>query len=388
MRNLLIKNARITTPDEILEQASLEVVDGIIKNISTHYSSASENLFQTIIDAQGSYVLPGIIDIHTDAIEKEISPRPGANFPIEIAFRELERRMSGCGITTVYHSLYLGYYAAEVNDTMDRKQMFETVSQLCKTNTIIDNKIHLRFEVTGVEEYMTCLDLIEKGCVQMLSFMDHTPGQGQYGLEKYSKYLKSSGYSEAAIREKIEESLNQPRLSREQMETISYICAQNNIPIASHDDDHPDKVAFMHGLGATICEFPINLEAARKGIDLSMFTVGGAANVLRGGSLSGNLHVEEAIRAGMVNTLCSDYYPPAILHSIFRLHQTAGIPLHETVKLATLNAAKAARIATEKGSIEPDKDADLIIVDFENGTPWVTHTILKGRPVAQAALNI
>lgn len=385
MKEFLIQNAQIVTPESVLPAASLLVRNGKIEEI---YENGSETYHDIpIINAQGQYLLPGLIDIHTDAIEKEIHPRPGANFPIDVAFRELERRMSGCGITTVYHSMYLGYYAAEENDTIPRKDFFEAVNKLCKSSTIIDNRIHLRFEVTGVNEYQTCLELIENGCVQMLSFMDHTPGQGQYGLEKYSKHLHSKGLSEEEIAKACEESLNQLRLSKEQMQTISYICQQYDIPIASHDDDNAAKVEMMHALGATICEFPINQEAARKAIELQMPTIGGASNVLRGGSLSGNLHVQEAIEARLVNTLCSDYYPPAILHAIFKLWREGSLSLPEAAQLGTLNAAKAANLH-HKGSIEPGKDADFIIINVMDGVPVVTHTFLNGKLVAQANFGI
>lgn len=383
MGDQIIKNALIVTPDALLAEGWLLIRNGIIESLAENNVPVVAPGVPTM-DAGGKMLIPGIIDIHTDAIEKEIHPRPGANFPINVAFRELERRMSGCGITTVYHSLYLGYYAAEENDNMPRKQLFETIGNLCRSNTIIDNRIHLRFEVTGIKEYKTCIELIKQGYVHLLSFMDHTPGQGQYGLEKYIQYLRTQGISEKEIEQHCQESLRQPRLTKEQMLEISDLCRKNGIPIASHDDDHAEKVSQMHSLGATICEFPINEVAARKGVELNMPTVGGASNVLRGGSLNGNLHIQQAIEAKLINTLCSDYYPPAILHSIFKLYQDNSLTLPEAVKLGTLNPAKAGGLADCKGSIEPGKDADIILVDLEEGVPLVTHTFLKGNLVAQA----
>jgi alpha-D-ribose 1-methylphosphonate 5-triphosphate diphosphatase len=386
MKDLLIQNAQIVSPEAVIADASLIVHGGLIEAILDE-KSINRDHFAKVIDAQGQYLLPGIIDIHTDAIEKEIHPRPGANFPIEVAFRELERRMSGCGITTVFHSIYLGYYAAEDYGEIDRRLLFNEINELCRSHTIIDNRIHLRFEITGVEEYQTCLDLIEAGCVQMLSFMDHTPGQGQYGMDKYSKYLRAQGKTEAEIEIACAESLQQERLSEAQMKAISSVCRQYNIPIASHDDDNPGKVASMHRIGATICEFPINFEAAQHAIELGMPTVGGASNVLRGGSLSGNLNVQKAIEARLINTLCSDYYPPAILHALFKLEKIGSLRLPEAVQLATLSAAKASGMAKEKGSIELGKEADLILVDLSTGIPVVTHTFLKGKTVAQAGFR-
>jgi alpha-D-ribose 1-methylphosphonate 5-triphosphate diphosphatase len=143
----------------------------------------------------------------------------------------------------------------------------------------------------------------------------------------------------------------------------------------------------MHGMGVNICEFPINLETAEHAINLGMHVVGGASNILRGGSLTGNASMTEAVTKGVVDTLCSDYYPPAILHSIFKLHQQEGLTLPDAVKLASLHPAKAAGIASQTGSIEEGKDADLLIIKMIDNIPMVTHTIVRGNVVSQAALK-
>jgi alpha-D-ribose 1-methylphosphonate 5-triphosphate diphosphatase len=132
-----------------------------------------------------------------------------------------------------------------------------------------------------------------------------------------------------------------------------------------------------------ICEFPVTLEAAGKATSLGIPVVGGASNVLRGGSTGGNLDITEAIQLGLVDTLCSDYYPSAILHAIFKIYNQKILNLQEAVKLATLNPAKAVKIDKYTGSIEKNKDADLIIVDMVDQLPLVTNTIVKGRIVSQ-----
>jgi len=141
-------------------------------------------------------------------------------------------------------------------------------------------------------------------------------------------------------------------------------------------------------LGVDICEFPINMETAMHAAKLGQFVVGGASNILRGGSLSGNLNIQDAVLNGSVNGLCSDYYPPAILHSIIKLNQECGMPLPQSVNLATLNPAKATGLNKHTGSIEKGKDADLLIVKIVDGLPMVTHTIVKGKVMAQAANTV
>lgn len=385
MESFLIYNTHIVTPEEIIPFGSVEIEEGKIVAVNRETPLPTDRgAFSDSLNAEGKFLMPGLIDLHTDAIEKEIHPRPGANFPIDIAFRELERKMSGCGISTVFHSIYLGYHAAEQHDTISRVHLFEAVAQLCRSKTILNNYIHLRYEITSSKDVGTCLSLIEKGYVQLLSFMDHTPGQGQYGGDKYRQYLRADGKSEAEIERIFQERINRNRVSQAELERIAQACLQNQIPIASHDDDHAAKVIDMHRLGCTICEFPINSEAAHQGRLLDMHTVGGAANILRGGSLSGNLDVQEAVEARLIDTLCSDYYPPSLLHAIFKLEREKSLSLPEATRLATLHPAEAAGLGSTKGSIEAGKDADLILVGLIDGTHVVSHTFIQGKLAARA----
>ncbi len=389
MHNILIHNAKIITPDTIINPGLVWVKNGKITDFAPGMSTLVGQEAFEIINANGQYLLPGLIDIHTDAIEKEISPRPGANFPIDAAFRALERKMSGIGITTVYHSMYLGYYKADLDNrsAYSRAMMFRKMGALCQEPSIINNKIHLRFEITGVREFDLCQELIEEGCVQMLSFMDHTPGQGQFGLEKYRNELVKEGKSYREIEEILKDLASTPRLTDEQMSVIIEKCKRYHIPVASHDDDSPEKVSKMKAMGANICEFPINKPAAAKGVMLEMPTVGGASNILRGGSLSGNLNIQEAVEEGLINVLCSDYYPPSLLYATFKLAFDQSVSLNKAINLSTINAAKAAYLGGNKGSIEVGKDADLILVKMVNQTPVVTHTMVGGQLVATAVLK-
>ncbi|HEY9001713.1 MAG TPA: alpha-D-ribose 1-methylphosphonate 5-triphosphate diphosphatase, partial [Mucilaginibacter sp.] len=338
----------------------------------------------------GSILMPGIIDIHTDALEAEIVPRPGADIPVAVALRELERKMSGCGFTTVYHSIHLGYSTAEEHSRskISRKEVFEEVARLAQGSTLINNKIHLRFELTGIHAYETCFELMDQGCITMLSVMDHTPGQGQISKEHAIKFFQSLGKTEEEAIQQMNDRLSAPIIEGQKLEAMIAHAQKLHIPVASHDDDTVEKVNYMHSLGVDICEFPINMETAERATEIGMHVVGGASNVLRGGSLSGNLVVKDAIMNNVLDTLCSDYYPPAILHSVFKLHFENGMPLNVAVNLATLNPARAAEIDHYTGSIEKGKEADLILVKLEDNLPMVTHTIVKGQVVAHATFKI
>jgi len=384
MASFIINNTTVVTPFEVLNNTSVLVEHGIITHIAQQIDPKASD---TVIDGSGAILMPGIIDIHTDAMDAEIVPRSGADIPIEIAFRELERKMSGCGFTTVFHSMHIGYSSAEIHSRSkySRNEIFETVYKASQGNTLINNKIHLRFELTGVDAYDTCFELMDKGYIALLSVMDHTPGQGQITREQAVKFMMKMGNTEAEAWETIETQSNQPIISGEKLEALIKHAQKLHIPVASHDDDSVEKVDYFHGIGVNICEFPINMPTALHAAKLGMHVVGGASNILRGGSLSGNLSMKEAVLQGAVDSLCSDYYPPSILHSVFKLYNEESLPLHEAVNLATLNPAKAAGIAHHTGSIETGKDADLLLVKLVNNIPMVTHTIVQGHVVAQAS---
>ena len=386
MSSLFIKNARIIEPKNVIERGHLRIKEGKIVDFGDLLADENEQ----IIDAKGSILMPGIIDIHTDALDGEIIPRPGADFPIEIAFRELERKMSGCGFTTVYHSMHLGYRSAEYNSRSKykRSEVFETIHNASKGNTLINNKIHLRFELTGVEAYQECLEYIEKGFIQMLSIMDHTPGRGQHNKEWFMKMVLANGKTEEQGLEELNERLNRPLIDGEELEKMIKLAKEKGLAVASHDDHTIEKVDYMIKMGVDICEFPITMEVAKYATSLGQYVIGGASNILRGGSLTGNLNMTDAVLEGAIDSLCSDYYPSAIIHSIFKLHQKHGLGLSEAVNLATLNPAKAVGIDGDTGSIEKGKDADLILVKLIDDLPMVTHTIVKGKIAVQTPQEI
>jgi alpha-D-ribose 1-methylphosphonate 5-triphosphate diphosphatase len=383
MNNLLIKNAQVITPYGVVSGGSVWIEAGQVRQAGTISEPVPHT--EQVIDAEGAYVMPGIIDIHTDAMDAEIVPRPGADIPVAVAFRELERKMCTCGITTVYHSLHLGYESAELQSRSryTRAEIFNLVHGCATKPTLIRNKIHLRFEVSGVHAYEQCLDLLRDGRIDLLSVMDHSPGQGQFTKDKFKEYMMAIGKSEAQYLEELQARTNRPKVEGDQLETLVRVARQQDIPVATHDDDTIEKVDGMLALGVSICEFPINMKTAKYASRMGMHVAGGASNILRGGSLSGNLDMTEAIREGAVDTLCSDYYPAAILHSVFKLHRDGVLPLHEAVNLATLNPAESVHLDKTLGSLEPGKAADLLIVRLQDGLPMVTHSMVGGVMVLQ-----
>jgi len=385
MSTLLIRNGAIVTPDSCLQSVDLLVKDGHIAEVSSRAVLTADQ----VIDAAGKFVMPGIIDLHTDALESEITPRPGANFPLEVALQEIDTKMLSCGITTVYHSIHLGYKDADVHSKSKytRKQIIEATSKFARESALCNSKIHLRFEITGTHALDTLEDMMENGVIDLLSFMDHTPGQGQYPREQFIKNQTSKGFTEEQATEELERRQSRSKVSREDLKRITKRANELGIPVASHDDDRPELVQKNFEMGLTISEFPINVETAAKATALGMQVLGGASNVLRGGSLSGNLCMTEAIKAGFLDGLCSDYYPPSIYHSIFKLHREEGLTLPQSTNLATLTPAFSAGIQANKGSLEVGKDADIILVELKGELPRITHTIVNGQLVFASQSN-
>jgi alpha-D-ribose 1-methylphosphonate 5-triphosphate diphosphatase len=383
MNTWLIKNANVITPDGVMERGTIWIGDGKIREVREVASPAAQA--GQILDAGGAYVMPGIMDIHTDAMEAEIVPRPGADIPVAVAFNELERKMCACGITTVFHSLHLGYdHAEEISRSKySRDEIFHEVKRAAAGPTLIHNKIHLRFELTGIGAYDQCLDLMRDGYVDLLSVMDHTPGQGQIRKEYYKTFLLAQGKSEAQMDQLIEERIAWPKVEGERLQAMVDFAKKRNIPVASHDDDTIAKVDAMLALGVDISEFPINMETAAYATRLGLYVAGGASNVLRGGSLSGNLDMTGAIRERVVGILCSDYYPGAILHSVFKLHLEHGMPLNDAVNLATLHPAESVGLDVETGSLEQGKRADLVVVQLRDSLPVISKVMVNGKWVLQ-----
>jgi alpha-D-ribose 1-methylphosphonate 5-triphosphate diphosphatase len=375
---LVIENARIVTPNGILDGAALIVREGRIAGIG---SAPSANGCIRI-DAAGAWLMPGFIDLHSDALEKDMEPRPNTRFPLDIVLFELDKKLAACGVTTIFHSIAFaeGEIGVRCNDTA--AAVIERIAETADRMTV-DTRIHARFEITDRAALLPLQALLNQGKIHLLSLMDHTPGQGQFrAVEAFENYYgrvygKSKDEVEAIINRKV----NAQQDAAERLDAMISLCRSLGVPLASHDDDSAAKVRWLQERDITISEFPVNMEALKAAVDAGLRVCLGSPNVLRGASQGGNLSAREAIEAGYGDILCSDYAPMTILHAVFAIEKVGLLPLHAAVRMATLHPAEAVGIAGEKGSIEEGKAADLILVMHDGGIPRVLKTYVAGREV-------
>ncbi|MGA7576562.1 MAG: alpha-D-ribose 1-methylphosphonate 5-triphosphate diphosphatase [Desulfobaccales bacterium] len=375
---LVIENGQVVTPEETLKGASLKIESGMIAEIK----AGKINSGAPRLDARGGYVLPGFVDLHSDALEKEIEPRPGTFFPNNIAIIELDKKLAACGITTIFHALSFAEGEIGVRSNKMATQIITDIIRLAP-QLKINTRVHARYEITDALAVPYLEELLRSGGIQILSFMDHTPGQGQFkevaSFKNYfsAVYEKTDGELDKIIDQKL-----LARASRHSLiERLATLAKSLNIPLASHDDDCAAKIRWLREMGIGISEFPVNLEALQAAREAGIYVCLGAPNALRGNSRLGNLSAREAIFSGLADIVCSDYTPMAILHVVFTLHHLGNLPLHQSVNLVSLNPARAVGLADRLGSLETGKRADLIVVDASGEVPRIIKTYVAGGEV-------
>jgi alpha-D-ribose 1-methylphosphonate 5-triphosphate diphosphatase len=373
---LYLSNARVVLPHMTLEDGAVVIRHGVIESIapSSMPSDARE------INLAGGLLMPGMIDLHCDALEKEVEPRPGVHFPLRLACAQADRRNAAAGITTVYHSLSFANHELGVRNNTIAAEIVRAMHDW-QPHALVDNRMHLRYEVTDTTAPPILADLMTAGFAQMISFMDHSPGQGQFkDVDAFRSYLSrnyktSDDEIERIIEAKKESSIG--TMSR--IKELIVIAKQCGIAIASHDDDTVEKLDLVAQLGVTISEFPINLETAKAARARGVSTLFGAPNILRGKSQSGSMRALDAVINDVADCLCGDYSPAALLPSTLRLIELADIDLHQAVALVTKNPARAAGLM-DRGEIRIGQRADLISVRTIGGVPQAEKVWVAGVP--------
>jgi len=384
---IAIKNGKIITATGVLDNQILIIDKDRIQGI---VNALPKIPMDQIIDARHHYIAPGFIDIHNDKIEQFICPRPTSIMNFDLAMNECERELLLQGITTIYHSLALfkdNFFGTSPLRTKENvMKLADLIQKRFEQSNLIRHRFHLRIEIDNLDSYDIAKTMILNHKVHEISFMDHTPGQGQYkNLEIYEKTISSYKGKEIetlGFDGVLNYHENKQTLSFEQLKELTELAHQNKITVASHDDDSLEKLMLNKKINVDISEFPITLEAAKHAKKLGFKTVAGAPNILLGGSHSGNMNASHAILENCIDILCSDYYPAAMLHSVFIMNQKEHVPLHEMINKVALNPASAMNINEDYGSIEIGKKADLLLINFENNFPVINQIFVDGKIVS------
>lgn len=369
-----LSDLKIVMFDRVIERGSVKIENGLISEISDKPVAGG-------FAGDGLTLMPGFIDMHGDMIERELEPRPRVDMPTEIAFRELDRRLAGAGVITAYAAVSFTSGAAD-GQMRSFEHTGNVIRQLhaVRDQLRVDHRVHARFDITFENAFSVIKTLIEDKALDLVSLMDHTPGQGQYrNIERHISHVAhmrgiSRDEAQALVERKIEDRQQPADVLATTLHQISELCHANKVILASHDDDTVEKVSLMHSLGVAISEFPVDIVAAKEAHACGLANAMGAPNALRGQSYSGNLSAREAHSAGVLDILASDYHPSSILPAILIMAETDPDGLSGSVRLATSNPAKALKLS-DRGVIEVGKRADLVIAE----TSSMGHVVTSMR---------
>lgn len=368
----LLQNARLVLLDEIIPDGCVLIENGVIAAFNPSDTNSDQS-----IDLHGQYLLPGLIDIHSDVLEKEVEPRSGVLFPADAAVEMADRRCASTGITTQFHGIAFGGAKQGARSNELVSELAKTIKD--KTNSLIDNRILLRYEIASPDSFQPLMECMQSRYCDLISLMDHSSNTAAYkDIEAYlikHKLIEWSGEIPDYI---LDEPVRLQALER--VQTICRTAKKMGIPIGSHDDKTLMRLETMEYFGMSISEFPVVEEVAHKATEMGIFCVMGGPNAVRGGSHLNWLCASEAAQKGIVQCLCSDYHPAILLTALFTLANKNILPLPNAVKLGSYNPAKAAQL-DDRGMIAVGKRADLISVMMIDDLPKVTHTWVKGMEV-------
>jgi alpha-D-ribose 1-methylphosphonate 5-triphosphate diphosphatase len=375
MTELTIRGAQVLLSDGAIAPTDVVIADGLIQELGGPAAGR-------ILDVDGLLLLPGIVDLHGDAFERQIMPRPGVHFPIDLALVDTDRQLAANGITTAFHGLTWSWEPG-LRGRDSALALFDAIERI-RSRLLVDTRIHLRHEVYNVDAADAIVDLLTAGKVGLLAFNDHLPMMRRKSNtpQKLMQYAERAELPLDTYLDLLDEVAAREASVPATNDRIAWEARRHGVAMASHDDPSPELRRHFHDLGCALCEFPLNrptLEAARRFGDAVIM---GAPNVVRGGSHNGGLTVAELVRDGLVDVLTSDYYYPALLHAPFRLSAGGFCDFAAAWDMVSANPANAVGLP-DRGRIAPGQRADLILVDDRDpGLPHIVATIAAGKVVA------
>lgn len=378
MNEQIYTNYRLQLPDqEVL--GTVVVRNGMIAEIQPGIATQGQ-------DGNGDYLLPGLIELHTDNLEQCITPRPKVRFPLDAATVYHDRELMSAGITTVCDAIAVG----DITPTSMRLTQFDPMISAIEQGQAqgrfaVDHRLHLRCELAYEHAYDIAERYANHPLLALISLMDHTPGQRQFAkLDKYKEYyMGKHGVTEAEMTTFIQDRLDaRTHHADRNRRNLVQLTRTRNIALASHDDATVEHVQQAVADGADIAEFPTTLEAAKAAHCHGLRILMGAPNLILGRSHSGNVSAMELVERDLVDIISSDYIPQSLLQAMFLIARSLEKPLHQAMRLFTLNPAKAIGLEGDRGSLEIGKRADFITVHDDGVVPRLTSVLRQGQRIA------
>ena len=373
----ILTNAILVLRDEIL--TGTIVINGrVIADIQ-----AGPSAVRTAIDVGGDYVIPGVVDVHTDNLERQVQPRSLARWPSRSAMVAHDAQCAAAGVTTVLDALCLG----DLGFDKERIKTFQdgvvdldalTEARLLKSQHFL----HLRCEVPATDVLDLFDPVADHPLVRMISLMDHSPGVGQYAnMDFYRKLRRQGGLDEATVERRIGEMQAQRvRLRDPNRKALLDRVRGTTIALASHDDRTVEEIAENAADGIRISEFPVTMEAAKAAKAAGMAVIAGAPNIVRGGSHSGNVSAADLVRAGSVDAFASDYVPPSLIEAAFQCVREHGLTLPAAIAMVSDHPARMSGLP-DRGRLETGLRADVVRIRLHGTLPIVRQVWSDGERV-------
>jgi alpha-D-ribose 1-methylphosphonate 5-triphosphate diphosphatase len=377
---LALQGATVLTPDGWLDSATVLIEDGIFVAVDQGPKPSGF----VAVDVTGLHLLPGIVDIHGDAFERMICPRPGVSLPLDMALVENDLALLSAGITTFFYSITDSFEPGLRSREMARQLIGRITAP--ESGLRVDSRIHMRHEQANTADYEELCHWLETGQVTLLSLNNHLPpSTDDQTLQRYANGLQRRlKLSAAEIRALIESAYPRQAEGLAQFEDLVQRCHQLGIPVASHDDETEADVAKSRERGVAIAEFPAAIPLAEQSRAYGAAVLMGAPNLVRGGSHVGYMSVTEAAQAQVLDCLCSDYHYPSLFHAPFLLAEKGLMSFEQAWKCVSEYPAEAAKIGQQKGKIAPGYEADCLLLTPNGSLPSAIRAVyINGQPVKQ-----
>lgn len=372
----ILTNATLVLPDSTL-RGTLVLRDGRVAELQSGRSAAL-----AARDMEGDFLIPGIVDTHTDNLERQVQPRSLARWPSRSAMVAHDAQCAGAGITTVLDALCLGDLGFDKERMRTFRDGVADLDALTEADLLkAEHFLHLRCEVPAADMLALFDTVAEHPRIRMVSLMDHSPGVGQYAdLDFYRALRRRGGLDDAYIERRILELQEQrERLRLPNRRALLHRVAGRDIALASHDDRSEAEVAENAADGIRISEFPVTMVAARAAKAAGIQVIAGAPNIVRGGSHTGNVSAAELLATGAVDAFASDYVPNSLVEAAFQCAQKIGLP--RAIGLITDQPARLAGL-TDRGRLAAGQRADVARVHVHDDLPVVRQVWRGGERIA------